>query len=73
MNKIINMCSYCSGVGYTEQWFTPYNDGSNNFYMEQKTCPCCNGTGKQEFALFTIEEANAILEFCGLKKNEYKE
>lgn len=68
MNKITNGCSYCAGLGYTEQRFIPCNDGSNKFYTEQKICPHCNGTGKQEFALFTIEEANAILEFCGLKK-----
>jgi hypothetical protein len=33
---------------------------------EEVVCTQCNGTGYTEYAVFSIEEAEAILKHCGL-------
>lgn len=69
MKKLIEMCNNCGGLGYTTNEIIPLGDGYT-CKIYRKECPVCSGTGKKEFALFTIEEAGIILERCGLKRNE---
>ena len=67
MNIMQHVCSSCAGLGYIEQWLEVKNDGPFN-YCERKTVECtvCHGKGYDEYAVFDIEEAKAILKHCGL-------
>jgi hypothetical protein len=42
------------------------NDITGTMKKEESTCEACNGKGYAEYAMFTPEEANAILKYCGL-------
>lgn len=63
--KIINaVCDKCSGLGYINQRITLNGDGVK---IENEICDKCNGAGyTREYAAFTVEEAKAILKYCGL-------
>lgn len=65
MHRVNLMCQKCDGLGYTNEKCIPNNDGIS-FKIERDTCDECNGAGYTEYAIFSIEEANAILKHCGL-------
>lgn len=65
MIAVKERCVGCSGLGYTNQCFTLDENGT--MQDNRDICKTCNGTGSIErFAVFTIEEAKAILKHCGL-------
>lgn len=67
MNRINAMCKRCAGIGYINQRYIPNDDGFT-CRVEQDICDECGGVGHTEYAVFTIEEAEAILKHCGLDK-----
>lgn len=70
------ICSSCSGIGNTYTWEEVLKDegyiNSGIGTLKRKEIPCkaCNGKGYIEYAVFSIEEAEAILKHCGLSKKE---
>lgn len=67
MERISVVCNKCSGFGYTSQVFTPDENGKF-VRIKKDTCEACDGKGCiEKYAQFTIEEAEAILKYCGLK------
>ena len=70
MNKKRVVCENCGGRGYTMEYFIVpgvYDtDGFHKMQSEKKVCCNCNGEGYTEHAVFTVEEARAILKHCGL-------
>jgi len=67
MNVIQVTCGNCAGIGKHYNWKTVYmDDVSGTMEREEVVCKACNGNGYTEYATFTIEEAKAILEHCGL-------
>ena len=67
MNIMQQVCSSCAGLGYIEQWFEIENDGRYHYHNRVTTeCTVCHGKGYDEYAVFDIEEAKAILKHCGL-------
>ena len=66
MNKMQVTCGNCGGSGIAYQRFVPNNDGLT-LKIEEDICNVCNGNGYTEYAVFSVEEARAILKHCGLK------
>ena len=63
-------CSNCGGIGY-ETIYVPHEseetgETMNVLHATRVMCQACNGKGYKEYAAFSIEEAKAILEHCGL-------
>ena len=65
MKRMQVTCGNCAGCGYVNQKFIPNNDGKT-MRIEEDICNECNGKGYTEYAVFSIEEAEAILKHCGL-------
>lgn len=65
MERIKMACKKCGGFGYTRQNFIAGDDGIT-LKMERDTCEACNSKGYTEYAVFSVEEAEAILKHCGL-------
>ena len=65
MEQIKMACKKCGGFGYTRQEFVAGDDGIS-LKMERDTCKECSGMGYTEYAVFSVEEAKAILKYCGL-------
>lgn len=65
MERMNIMCKKCAGMGYTNQRFIPSGDGMT-MRSEKDICDECNGVGHTEYAIFSIEEAKAIIKHCGL-------
>ena len=63
MNRISLTCANCAGMGKTQNW--KWID-SHTLHTEDVDCPNCNGRGYTDYAIFSIEEAEAILKHCGL-------
>lgn len=65
--EIINvLCEKCAGLGYTNQHIIPSCDGMG-VKIEKDICDICNGVGHiEKAAVFSVEEAKAILKHCGL-------
>jgi hypothetical protein len=60
-------CGHCGGTGRFLGW--KYVESNNQIRKWEDTlivCTQCNGTGYTEYAVFSIEEAEAILKHCGL-------
>lgn len=62
MNVMRVLCSNCAGTGKQTNWKAVKDFG----IMEEIVCGACGGTGWTEYATFTLDEAKAILEHCGL-------
>ena len=60
------MCGSCAGIGKQINWRAV--DDFGTIVKEEVVCGACDGKGYIEYATFTLEEANAILEHCGLHK-----
>lgn len=62
-------CGNCGGTGRAINWKVVSEDtktGIGTMQSEKVVCPCCNGKGWTEYAVFSVEEAKAILKHCGL-------
>lgn len=70
MQRIQQTCGSCGGRG--TQTFLVTDDtlassGTCTAHPEDFTCTACGGSGYLEYARFTVEEAEAILKYCGIK------
>ena len=62
-------CGNCGGRGRTTVWKAISVDettGVCTMNSEVVKCESCNGHGYAEYAVFSVEEAKAILKHCGL-------
>lgn len=64
-------CGNCAGVGSTSKWEVVSKDEHFGTFNTMKRvddikCEVCNGKGYTEYAVFSVEEAKAILKHCGL-------
>lgn len=60
-------CGCCAGIGKQTIWkVVDSNDKTGTARREETVCGACNGKGYTEHAVFSIEEAEAILKHCGL-------
>ena len=60
-------CGNCGGMGKQITWkVVDSNDNVGTIKKEESTCEVCNGKGYVDYAMFTPEEAKAILKYCGL-------
>lgn len=73
MNTMRITCGYCAGAGYTVEWKVVSEDAETNIGIaqsEEVVCKNCNGKGWTEYAVFSVEEAKAILKYCGLDSED---
>lgn len=71
MKRMHITCNNCCGTGTEIKWrfFTKdISTGIGTMQREEIVCESCNGKGYTEYAVFSIEEAEAILKHCGLNK-----
>ena len=62
-------CANCYGTGKTTEWKVVETDeeaGVGRAQSEEVICTSCNGVGYTEYPVFSVEEAKAILKYCGL-------
>ena len=62
-------CGNCGGRGYATVWEVTSVDETTSvsiMHSKEVKCESCNGKGWCEYAVFSAEEAKAILEHCGL-------
>lgn len=62
-------CGNCGGTGYINIYENVSGTTSGTISLrikEATVCNNCNGKGYTEYAVFSIEEAEAILKHCGL-------
>lgn len=66
MNRMKVTCGTCCGYGNEIRWKdVPFR---NTMEREESICGSCGGKGYTEYAIFSIEEAEAILKHCDLKE-----
>ena len=65
MNVMRVTCHYCNGIGHHRTWEV-VSEGM--LEARDKVCSSCGGKGYTEHAVFSVEEAEAILKHCGLSK-----
>lgn len=73
MNTMGVTCNHCDGTGHTVEWKVVSEDaetGIGTAQSEEVVCKTCNGKGWTEYAVFSVEEAKAILKHCGLDSEE---
>lgn len=66
-------CGNCGGRGYATVWNLTFVDemtGMGTMNSEEVKCGSCNGNGWIEYAVFSVEEAKAILKHCGLNTED---
>lgn len=71
MKTIRELCDNCAGTGEITQYITTtpkYGGIAKPFGKEE--CYACSGKGYTEYAMFTVEEAQAILKHCGIITGE---
>jgi len=71
MKRMRVTCGNCAGIGYTVKWEVVSEDTEACMGTMQSTkvvCDNCDGKGYTEYAVFSVEEAEAILKHCGLDK-----
>ena len=69
MNIKREVCWNCRGTGKTFVYQTVAVDETTDTYTAERVevaCGNCEGKGYTEQAIFSVEEAEAILKFCGL-------
>ena len=67
MNVMQVFCGSCVGTGKITNWkVVDFNGNTGTAEKEESICGACNGRGYTEYATFTLEEAKAILKYCGL-------
>ena len=66
--EVMNVrCNQCDGFGIITRWIVP-DDNVHVANRSTEICEKCNGKGYTEYAVFSVEEAKAILKHCGLDK-----
>lgn len=69
MNTMQMVCSSCAGIGHTVVWKIVSTDSDSDISTMEKEkimYECCKGKGYTEYAVFSVDEAKAILKHCGL-------
>ena len=67
MERMQRTCGNCGGMGKIINWVVVDLDDKSGLMQKEETfCTQCNGTGYTDYAVFSIEEAEAILKHCGL-------
>ena len=70
MKRVKELCENCNGLGEVTYYKCdkPVDDtGCGTAYLVREECARCEGKGyTEEYVMFTIEEAKAILKHCGL-------
>ena len=69
MNTIQQICGTCGGRGFLDIWEVTDKKDANGYDIaigRREQCHACNGKCYAEYAAFTVEEAQAILEHCGI-------
>ena len=62
-------CTDCHGTGYKKVYKLTSHDeatGRGTAELTEVVCESCNGKCYTDYAIFTFEEAEAILKYCGL-------
>lgn len=61
-------CAQCLGSGHETVWkmCEMIDDSTGTLKAEEVVCCQCGGKGYIEYPVFTVEEAKAILKYCGL-------
>ena len=67
MNTMKVTCGICCGIGKLKSWFEICE---GTLQCKEAVCDQCGGNGYTEYAVFSVEEANAILKHCGLIKED---
>ena len=71
MTRMRMTCRNCSGTGIDVIWHEVSKDeeaGVTTMQSEKVPCKQCDGRGYTEYVLFSIDEATAILKYCGLEE-----
>lgn len=64
MTKVNQTCGTCGGTGVIRNWIVekePVNREHGVAKLEEVKCSVCNGKGWLEYAMFTLEEAEQIM------------
>ena len=67
MHTMYVTCHVCCGLGKHRSWFPISED---RLEPKDVVCDACDGKGYTEHAVFSVEEAHAILKYCGLSKED---
>lgn len=71
MDVIKERCKVCDGFGKQTRWVFKNNGEFSRIVEEvELVCEVCKGKGYTEYAVFSREEATAILEYCNLNKDK---
>lgn len=71
MNMMVKYCPNCNGLGKQTDWkLVSMNEISGTLEEVESECEVCKGKGYMEYAVFSREEATAILKYCNLNKDE---
>lgn len=72
MKTIQQMCNNCAGIGKVVSWkITNKSEGSYGTAEKVEVeCCVCGGKRYTEYAVFTVDEAQAILKHCGIATGE---
>ena len=68
MNVMQVTCGNCGGIGSTTIYdiVSHAEDTIGMAQGRRVVCPNCDGKGWTEYAVFSVDEAKAILKHCGL-------
>lgn len=69
METIRQICGTCSGMGKVVNWKNT-NEVEGIYKKNEEECCTCGGNGYIEYAVFSVEEAQAILKYCGIIADE---
>lgn len=71
MDVIKERCKVCDGFGKQTNWKNiPLDEILGTLEQVEVECEACKGKGYIEYAVFSREEATAILEYCNLNKDK---
>ena len=71
MDVIKERCKVCDGFGKQTNWKNiPLDEILGTLEKVEVECEACKGKGYIEYAVFSREEATAILEYCNLNKDK---
>jgi hypothetical protein len=68
MRRAQAVCANCAGIGHKVVWEIDSEDTETSTGTATRkviTCEVCNGKRYIEHAVFSVEEAEAILKHCG--------
>lgn len=60
-------CGSCMGTGKVRNWVMV---SDNEYDVQESVCVLCGGKGYEEYAIFSVEEAEAILKHCCTNNKE---